>query len=52
VDNNLKEDIKLNMMNNKVVFKQDFKRMDLIMEVMCKDKDFKQQMKTTKAETQ
>ena len=40
VDNNLKENIKLNIMTNKVQFEKDYKKMDIIMEVMGKDKEF------------
>ena len=40
VDEELKEDVKLNIMNNKVQFKEELKKMDLIMEVMDKDREF------------
>lgn len=40
VDDTLKEDIKLNNMTKKVQFEKDYKKMDLIMEVIDKDKDF------------
>jgi len=40
VDESLREDIKLNIMNKKVEFEKKYQKMDLIMEVIDKDKDF------------
>jgi hypothetical protein len=40
VEPKLKEDIKLTTMTNKVQFEKDYQKMDLIMEVMSKDKEF------------
>jgi len=41
VDLRLREDVKLNLMSEKAQFEKDYYKLDLIMDVMDKDKDFK-----------